>query len=45
MDGYEACALVETPDRAQRRGKPVVRKLAYHAAGPDSIPGLGGENC
>ena len=28
----------------ERRGSPVVRTLAYHAAGPSSIPGLGGEN-
>ena len=28
----------------ERRGNPVVRTLAYHAAGPGSIPGLGGEN-
>ena len=24
----------------QRRGSPVVRTLAYHAAGPNSMPGL-----
>ena len=28
----------------ERRGSPVVRTLAYHAAGPGSIPGLGGDN-
>ena len=30
--------------RVQRRGSPVVRTLAYHAAGSGLIPGLGGEN-
>ena len=28
----------------ERRGSPVVRTLAYHAAGPSSLPGLGGVN-
>ena len=28
----------------ERHGSPVVRTLAYHAARPGSIPGLGGEN-
>ena len=28
----------------ERRSSLVVRTLAYHAAGPGSIPGLGGEN-
>ena len=29
---------------SERRSSPVVRTLAYHAAGPGSIPGIGGEN-
>ena len=31
-------------EETERRCSPVVRTLAYHAAGPGSIPGLGGMN-
>ena len=50
MDSFwemEACHMYGKFDSSptlERRGSPVVRTLAYHAAGPSSIPGLGGEN-
>ena len=41
------CVVVQSERRGspvERRGSPVVMTLAYHAARPGSIPGLGGEN-
>ena len=39
--GHDIFLCTGTPER---RFSPVVRTLAYHAARPGSIPGLGGEN-
>ena len=36
--------MCEASCERERRGSPVVRTLAYQAAGPGSIPGLGGKN-
>ena len=37
-------ATAERRSLPERRTSPVVRTLAYHAARPGSIPGLGDEN-
>ena len=45
FDLADSCTsmAIHTPIKG-RCSSPVVRTLAYHAAGPGSIPGLGEEN-